>query len=373
MFNDVLGQERVKRHFVAALRAWSQDCGGLHHAYVFTGGEGLGKRAFAEELGALIVAGGKQDDAYERARRGAHPDLAIIEREGELIRLEQVEPLVAELSRKPFLSSSRVWILLEAEKLGLEAANKLLKSLEEPPGHVFFLLVSDARTRLLPTILSRCEEVPFASVPWPQLIGLAEANGLSGAQAEAVVRLSRGSPAQVVALATDAAGPGRRGALIDRTLAAARGEHGAADAALELVRGRQVEVSADVQERAEAEAARMEASLPDDRDREWQVRRIRARERRDTARLHRRVLLDAVDTVVSVLRDVRVAQGAADAVLLNSDRAADLHAAAALHTPQAVAAALQGACRTRKDLATNVDGELALLALFCRIEEVLAS
>ena len=141
MFDAIPGQARAKALFARALAG-----DGLSHAYLLAGPEGLGKLEFAREVGVAMVApcGGCGACAdCERARRGAHPDLRVIEREGELIRIEQVAELVAELALKPFAADRRVWVIPEAEQLTPPAANKLLKSIEEPPAHVHFLLVTD--------------------------------------------------------------------------------------------------------------------------------------------------------------------------------------------------------------------------------------
>ena len=159
VFEAVPGQAPAKALFARALAGDA-----LSHAYLLAGPEGLGKVEFAREVGVALVTpcgGCGACDACDRARRGAHPDLRVIEREGERIRLDQVEPLVAELALKPFAAERRVWVLPEVEQLMPEAANKLLKSIEEPPAHVHFILVTDRLERVLPTIVSRCQLVEF--------------------------------------------------------------------------------------------------------------------------------------------------------------------------------------------------------------------
>jgi DNA polymerase-3 subunit delta' len=86
------------------------------------------------------------------------PDLQVVEREGDVIRIEQVERLVAELALKPFVSQRRVWVILEAETLTREAANKLLKSLGAP-AHVYSC--RERPPERLPTIASRCQTIEF--------------------------------------------------------------------------------------------------------------------------------------------------------------------------------------------------------------------
>lgn len=373
LFSAVAGQDVLKAHFRMTLEAWRRGRGGLHHAYLLAGQDGLGKRAFAEELAALVVAGGRQDDAYRRAVAGLHPDVGIVEREGETIRYEQVTRLVAELSLKPFLAAERVWIVDEADKLHPAAANKLLKSLEEPPAHVYFILVTSEEERLLPTIASRCELVRFSPVPRREVLTmLAGRPGLSEATAEAIVNVAAGSPGRAADLADDALGADRRGALIDATLRAAVGERVAVHAAA-LVASHEREAAAAVERRAAAETAAVEAAAQDERDRAWHLERVGDKARRDSARETRRAAVWCVDVATSVLRDVWVASIAGAGVLLNGDHRTAIEAAAAAGDPGALARALTAAGDARKDMLLNVGRELAILALFTRIEEVCAA
>lgn len=372
-FAAIVGQEAVKARFGALLDAWADGRGALHHAYLFVGQAGLGKRAFAEELAAWVVTRGRRDDAFERARRGAHPDVSLIEREGEVIRYDQVSRLVAELSLKPFLAAERVWVIDEADKLNAAAGNKLLKSLEEPPSHVFFILVSSEAERLLPTIVSRCELVRFSPVPRHDLLAmLRRRDGLSAATAEAIANVAAGSPGVAADLADDALGDDRRGAVVGLTLRAVGGEPVAAEVAT-LIASFEKAVATQVEDLAATEAARVEASIQDERDRAWHLERVQEKARRDVARRTRRVGLWCADLVASVLRDVWVARIDPGGVLLNSDHLTAIRGAAVAGGPYGLSRALAQVGETRKDLLLNVDRELAMLALFARIEEVCAA
>lgn len=372
-FTAIVGQDVVKARFDALLDAWANGRGSLHHAYLFVGQPGLGKRALAEELAASLVAHGRRDEAYDRALRGAHPDVCLIEREGDVIRYEQVTRLVAELSLKPFLAAERVWVIDDADKLHPAAANKLLKSLEEPPPHVFFILVSSEAERLLPTIVSRCELVRFSPVPRHGLLDvLRTRSGLSAETIEAIANVAGGSPGVAAELAEDALGDDRRGAVVSLTLRAVAGESVAAEAAA-IVASFERSVATQVEEQAATEAARVEASIQDERDRAWHLERLREKARRDSARRTRRVALWCADVVTAVLRDVWVASIDAGGVLLNSDHRAAIRAAAAAGGPHGLSRALIHVGEARKDLQLNVDRELAMLALFARLEEVCAA
>ena len=188
--------------------------GASSHAYLLSGPEGLGKTRFARELAVALVSscgGCGACPECARARRGVHPDLHVVEPEGDVIRVEQVDPLIADLSLKPFGAERRVWLLPEVDHLHPAAANKLLKSIEEPPQHVFFLLVSDHLQRVLPTIVSRCQLVEFRPLSDAEVAAyLGESLGLKGVEAESLARLAAGSVERAARLAEDARGAGRR-------------------------------------------------------------------------------------------------------------------------------------------------------------------
>jgi DNA polymerase III gamma/tau subunit len=217
-------------------------------------------------------------------------------------------------------SKRRVWIVLEAETLTNEAANKLLKSLEEPPAHVYFLLVSDQPERVLPTIASRCQTIEFRPV------------------ADEVVAAFLGEP--------DAE---RR-----FTEQVTTDEKAAAD-----------EVGARLAERQQE----VENTVADPGDRQWQIKRLDERARRDKARLTRLAALDAVDHLVSWLRDLLVLGQDAAAAVWNNDHLAELEESHVAR-PEVYLRMLDVVGETRKDLYLNVDRRLALQAMFSRFEEV---
>jgi len=378
VFETIPGQERAKALFARALAGDA-----LSHAYLLSGPEGLGKADFAREVGVALVApcggcGACPDCA--RARRGAHPDLRVIEREGERIRLEQVEPLVAELALKPFAAKRRVWVLPEVEQLMPEAANKLLKSIEEPPAHVHFLLVTDRLERVLPTIVSRCQLVEFRPLSDAEVEAyLRDVHGLSGEEGRALARLARGSVERAARSAADAHGARlreeylRHVARLAGRAAVERKTQTSPAAAFLAVLDRRLEVVRDeTQDDLGRRMAEVEAQFADEKDRAWHVKRAELFAKRDKDRRTRQATVDALDLVVAWLRDLwTVACGAADAVL-NCDHAAEL-ADDAVARPELYARLLAAAATTRKDLYLNVDQKLALQAMFARFEEVARS
>ena len=378
MFEVVPGQAPAKALFARALAGDT-----LSHAYLLAGPAGLAKVEFAREVGVALVApcgGCGACDACDRARRGAHPDLRVIEREGEQIRLEQVTPIVADLALKPFSAERRVWVLPEAEQLTPPAANKLLKSIEEPPAHVHFILVTDRLERVLPTIVSRCQVVEFRPLSDVEVEEyLRDAHGVGGEEGRALARLARGSVERAARLAADALGARLREEYLAHVARlAGRPAEGEATksspAAMFLaVLDRRLDAIGDETREALAHrVAEVEALFADDKDRAWHCKRAEAFAKRERDRLAREAATDALELVVAWLRDLWVVACGAEAAILNSDHATDL-VADAVARPEFYSRLLGAAATTRKDLYLNVDRKLALQAMFARFEEVARS
>src|ERR671937_1569807 len=142
-------QQEAKRLLSAALAE------GPTHAYLFHGPPGVGKWK-----AALAFAGALLDDP-ERTKRLAHPDLYALAPLGDQIRIDAVRDLRRDLHMRPFEAARRVYLVFGAHLLNDEAADALLKDLEEPPDYAVIVLVADELGPLPETIRSRCQPVPF--------------------------------------------------------------------------------------------------------------------------------------------------------------------------------------------------------------------
>ncbi len=373
MFAGIPGQEQAKAFFTRVIGS-----GTLSHAYLLSGPEGLAKTEFARELGASLVASCENCGACpecERARRGMHPDLHLLEREGDLIRVDQIEPVVADLSLKPFSAARRVWVIPEVEYLHPAAANKLLKSIEEPPSFVVFILVTDRLERVLPTIVSRCQVVELRPLSDGEVADyLRDRRHLDAAAAEALARLSLGSVERAARLAEDAAGPGRREEFLRHAAALAAGarpsdgpEPGAAF--IGVLERQQAEIAGAIEQDLARRLAELERQFQDKKDLKWYADKAESRAKREEARRRRLAAQDALDTLVSWVRDLWVVASGASDVLWNSDHR-DALVEAVVATPEHYARLLGVAAKTRKDLYLNIDQKLALQAMFARFEEV---
>ena len=119
-------------------------------------------------------------------QHGAHPDLTWVAPSGahEMLRRDVDEAVVAAAAHTPFEAGYRVFVLERADTMNDEAANALLKTLEEPPHYVVLLLLTDRLGQVLPTIASRCQPVRFDPLPPERARRRLEAQGVAPAQAE---------------------------------------------------------------------------------------------------------------------------------------------------------------------------------------------
>lgn len=160
-----------------AWREWDEalDSARMHHAWLLAGPKGLGKGLFARAAAARLVA----EPGLPQPGSDHHPDIIVLDHlpaneteeekkaEGKSyqtrrnITIDQVRRMQHRLTTRPTLGSRRAVIIDPADDLEKNAANALLKSLEEPPVGTFFLLVAHRPGRLLPTIRSRCRTVRF--------------------------------------------------------------------------------------------------------------------------------------------------------------------------------------------------------------------
>jgi len=226
---DVLGHERVKAALLQSLRQQR-----LPSAMLFSGPEGIGKRMLAVEVARALICEQPSGDACGqcspclrithardsladlRAQAQAadeavafnlrlHPDLLLVEPMKDTIRVEQARAIVSEVAERPFEGRGRAIVIDDAHCLTEQAANALLKSLEEPPSGTHFMLVTSSPEALLATIRSRCHRLRFAALPSATISSaLVERWGISPEEAQLRTRLSGGSLKVAVAFDSDA-------------------------------------------------------------------------------------------------------------------------------------------------------------------------
>jgi DNA polymerase-3 subunit delta' len=204
-FEGIPGQSEATRRLEAVLRS-----GRVPHAYLFVGPAGTGRSAAARELARILLC--QERPAPDAAcgacqsctgmGAGRHPDYHEIGRpEGkQLLPIEAVRELQRAASLKPSLGSGHVFVVRDAERLSLDAANCFLKTLEEPPPGCTLVLVAASLRDLPETVVSRCRLVRFRNMAPDALRERLEAEGLGAEDARWLARQSWGSPGVAAAL-----------------------------------------------------------------------------------------------------------------------------------------------------------------------------
>ncbi|NOU98341.1 DNA polymerase III subunit delta' [Paenibacillus sp. LMG 31456] len=195
-FQSIPGQERVKRILQNSLRTDK-----VSHAYIFTGPSGTGRRQMALAFAQALYCQVLPDDACgecldcRKVEHGNHPDLHWVKPDGASIKIEQIRELQKQFSYRAVASGLKMYVLEDADKMTVQAANSLLKFLEEPTSRVVAVLITDNGQALLPTIRSRSQWVPFAPLSRHLMVSALQSEGHSSVLIQAAVRLAAGTDA----------------------------------------------------------------------------------------------------------------------------------------------------------------------------------
>jgi DNA polymerase-3 subunit delta' len=203
-FAHILGQEKAISVLRSAIRHHR-----IPHAYLFSGYEGVGKKLTALTLAKALNCREHEDDSCDRCvschkiNDGNHPDVRIIEPDGQFIKIDQIRTLQRDIGYKPYEGKRKVYIIDHAETLRPEAANALLKTLEEPTSDSLIILVTANVYALLPTVISRCQFVRFISLGVQELTTLlVQERHIQAAQAHLIASLSEGCPGRAFSMDT---------------------------------------------------------------------------------------------------------------------------------------------------------------------------
>src|SRR2546423_253490 len=304
VFENISEQAEAKRLLRAALADE-----GPAHAYLFHGPPGVGKRA------AAVAFAGRLIGEPGRVARGTHPDVYVLEPVGDQIRIDDIRELRRDLHMRPFEADRRVYLVHAAETMNEDAADALLKDLEEPPPYAVIVLVADDLGPLPETILSRCQLVPFTRLSERAVREeiAARAPALDPGEAAALARLAAGRLDRAARL-LDPKSAKRREALLEVARSVyADAEFDARDAAQRILDGAR-ERAADAKAEAEQELELLD--LPT-REAEQRVRRAARGAERDE-------LLAALEELASWYRDLVVVAVGAERAVVHADRLAVL-------------------------------------------------
>jgi DNA polymerase III subunit delta' len=330
---------------------------GPAHAYLFHGPAGVGKRAAAIAFAAELLG------ERQRVERRAHPDLYVLEPLGDQIRIDEVRELRRDLHMRPFEAERRVYLVFGAHLLNAEAADALLKDLEEPPPYAVVVLVADELGPIPETIRSRCQLVPFRRLSERAVREEVDrrAPSLRPEHATAVARVAAGRLDRVGRLLDPEAARRR-----DELLAVARTVY--ADPAFDPSAAAQAVLALAAERAAQARAAAEEAVA----GRELPAREAEQHVRRAERGAEREEILLALEELAAWYRDLVVVAAGAERAVLHYDRLAELaEDASAERMPGAERAAevLRESWRSFEEF--NVSPPLALEALFVRLRREL--
>lgn len=194
LFDDVIGHSGVLALLESEMKRPAQ-------AYLFVGPESVGKAAVALRFAAGLLGGEENERARRLVLSGTHPDLRILEPEGATsLGVEQARDVVSSASMSPVESPYTVFLFPDAGAMTDQAANALLKTLEEPSASVVFLLVAESEDDFPPTVASRCRTVHMGRVPSAELVEALEEKGLTSTEAEGVAVVAGGRPGLALSL-----------------------------------------------------------------------------------------------------------------------------------------------------------------------------
>ncbi|MFA5867904.1 MAG: DNA polymerase III subunit delta' [Actinomycetota bacterium] len=223
MFNEIIGQEKALGLIESALAS-----GNVSHAYLFTGPRGVGKTMAAVRAAMTLncsQGGCGVCASCLKIMKGAHPDVVIVEAEGNVLKIDQIRTIGKSIGLKPFEGKRKVYIIRNVETMNAESGNALLRNLEEPPSYVTFILTAAGADGLLPTIVSRCQEVPFGGVPAADIKALLVTGfGITEEKAEILASLSAGSVAKALGLSETGEESGTRDYVLDNAAALRTGD-----------------------------------------------------------------------------------------------------------------------------------------------------
>lgn len=195
-FSAILGQQKAKELLQSTV-----SCDKISHAFLFRGAAGVGKKTTAKAFAALINCLAPRNheacgqcSSCRKLKAGSHPDFMVVQPEGAGIKINQVRELRQALTFPPYEGRFRVVLLTDVHTMRREAANSLLKTLEEPPPDTVLILTGEEATGILPTIVSRCQVIPFYPLPVEMVAeALAQTRDLAPEPARTLAAVAEGS------------------------------------------------------------------------------------------------------------------------------------------------------------------------------------
>lgn len=203
-FNNIIGHEKTIKSLQSSIKNNK-----ISHSYLFVGEESIGKKMVASVFAKALLCKKKSFNPCNNCsscvkfNTGNHPDFFLIEPDNKYIRKKQIEEIIENTMTKPIESERKIFIIDDSYKMNKTAQNSFLKTLEEPPKFVNFILISTRSTNLLPTIVSRCEIIKFFPTEKNKIIELLTTKyNISRENGEFISSFSRGRVGKAIELAT---------------------------------------------------------------------------------------------------------------------------------------------------------------------------
>ncbi len=338
--------------------------------YLFAGSVGAGKLQAAYDFAQAILCehgGCGTCDGCERISRRTHPDVYYYEPEGDKYLFDQARELIADVFRSPIRAARKVYILDKAECFNEKAANALLKTFEEPPAKVTFILLTTAPDAVLSTITSRCQVIRFQQVSAAQAVEvLAQRSGTSADLAAAVLQACNGSSAAAEAFLTSPESLKLRSDVLTALGGLSHANNWSVIAS-----------SAKLNSYIEVLRAKTSEALDEEREElvdflsKGAMSQLADRNKRLVRSSEHKAMLSIMGIVRTWLRDVLLVCADSPHLMLNTDVRSSIDAAAAKTNEARVAAALSAVNKAESALTYNVSSQTYLDALLLEIRSVL--
>ncbi len=362
-----LAQQPRVQEFLAAAVAEKR----LSHAYLFLGAPGAGmvEAAFAVAQTIVCPHGGDGScDECIRVSHRTHPDVRYLtpgSAVGYLV--AQVRELIDDVALAPVRAAAKVYVIDNAGLLRGSAANALLKTIEEPPDGVYFILIARSADAVLPTIVSRCQQVPFRIVsPDAAEKAVEAASGIGGTPARIALSVT-GTPDRA---AEFLASPGRR--QVRRVVVRALGSLTRADSWDVLVLAKEIvdAVRAPLSEAKSAQEQKVKETA--DYLGSSALKQIEEANKRELSARERSGMMEALSAADSLLRDVLLrCEGVSDPIV-NEDAADVVDRIAQVASVEGVIHALDAVACAASDLSHNVTPQLVIETMLLTIKEAFA-
>jgi DNA polymerase-3 subunit delta' len=384
VFSELIGQDTVADQLERAV-AGARSGAGVMHAWLFTGPPGSGRsvaaRAFASAL--LCEQGGcGQCQACRQVRAGTHADVLLVRPDGLSYGVRQTRDLVLKAAAAPVVGRWRIVLFEDADRATEQAANALLKAIEEPAARTIWLLCAPYADDLPTTIRSRCRLVTLRMPGTAAVAQTLEAEGVSHELALTAARAAQGHVGRARRLATDPSAAGRRADVLRvPTQVGTMGE--AFKAAAALVRAAESEAEVVTEEldgperdalrRAFGEGSTGKGVATALRGGAGAMRDLEDRQKSRATRVKRDSLDRALLDLAGYYRDVLAVQLGAEVELANASRAEELGGQAAGSLPADTVRRIEAIMKCRERLAANVAPLLAVEELTLSLVKQAAS